>query len=329
MSPERDVALDRAGIILKKSILKSKKGNGKAYIALTATCLLWGTTWVASKVAVTQVPALQLAYIRQFLAGSCFLIYFMLFKKHPLPSIKDLKSIFVMSVLTMVFANGLSTWGLKYIPTGLASLIGSLFPLIVVLIEWIFYKKRDVSLLTFIGLFIGIGGVGFVFYENMFAHIDSNFIFGLTLSLFAIVSWSLGTIFLSRHHLSVNPYFGMGLQMIMGCVMLFIFANATHNTIPLASITSHSWSAISYLVISGSILSFIAFIYSLKRLPTAVASLYAYINPIVAMITASFLLKEKLTLTIVIGTIVTLIGVFLVNFSIKRDKEDLITEAEI
>ena len=251
--------------------MQNKQPNGKAYIALTATCILWGTTWVASKAAVTQVPALQLAYIRQFLAASCFIIYFLVIKKHPLPSLKDLKSIFVMSVLTMVFANGLSTWGLRYIPTGLASLIGSLFPLIVVMIEWFFYKKKDVSVLTFIGLFIGIGGVAFVFYGNMFDHIDSKFIFGLALSLFAIVSWSLGTIFLSRHHLSVNPYFGMGLQMSMGCIMLFIIANLTNNTIPLASISSYSWSAILYLVIAGSLLSFIAFIYSLKRLPTAIA----------------------------------------------------------
>jgi len=234
-----------------------------------------------------------------------------------------------MSVLTMVLANGLSTWGLKYIPTGLASLIGSLYPLIVVLIEWFFYKKKDVSILTFIGLFVGIGGVAFVFYENMFAHIDSNFIFGLILSLVAIVAWSLGTIFLSRHHLTVNPYFGMGLQMMMGCIMLFFIANATNNTIPIESITNYSWSAIGYLVLAGSITSFIAFIYSLKRLPTAIASLYAYVNPIVAMITASILLHEKLTITIAIGTVVTLIGVFLVNYSVKRDKEDLMTEAEI
>lgn len=309
--------------------MQNKQSNGKAYLALTATCILWGTTWVASKTAVAQVPALQLAYIRQFLAGSCFLIYFLFFQKHPFPSIKELKSILVMSVLTMVLANGLSTWGLRYIPTGLASLIGSLYPLIVVLIEWFFYKKKDVSKLTFIGLFIGIGGVAFVFYQNMFSHMDSWFLFGLLLSLIAIFAWSLGTIFLSRHHLTVNPYFGMGLQMIMGSFMLFIIANITRSTIPISSITFHSWSAIAYLILAGSLLSFIAFIYSLKKLPAAVASLYAYVNPIVAMITASILLNEKLTATIMIGTIITLIGVFMVNYSVKRDKEDLITEAEI
>lgn len=309
--------------------MQNKQPNGKAYLALTATSILWGTSWVASKIAISEIPALQLTYIRQFLAGTIFLSYFLLVKKSKLPTAKDFKSIVVMSALMFLSANGLSTWGLKYIPTGLASLIGALYPLSVVLIEWIFYKKRDVSVLTFVGLLIGIGGVGFVFYENMFTHVDPNLFFGLILSIIAMLSWSLGTVFLSRHHLSVDPYFGMGWQMIIGSAMLFVFAHIAQDPIPLAAISIKSWLSISYLVVIGSVISFIAFIYSLKRLPVAISSLYAYVNPIVAMIIAAILLKEKLTISIVIGTIITLIGVYLVNYSVRRDKEDMITEAEI
>ena len=309
--------------------LQNKQPNGKAYLALTATSILWGTSWVASKIAISEIPALQLTYIRQFLAGTIFLSYFLFIKKSPLPTVKDFKSIAVMAALMFLSANGLSTWGLKYIPTGLASLIGALYPLSVVLIEWVFYKKRDVSVLTFVGLLIGIGGVGFVFYENMFTHIDPNLFFGLILSIIAMLSWSLGTVFLSRHHLSVDPYFGMGWQMVIGSAMLFVFAHIAQDPIPLATISIKSWLSISYLVVIGSVISFIAFIYSLKRLPVAISSLYAYVNPIVAMIIAAILLKEKLTVSIVIGTIITLIGVYLVNYSVRRDKEDMITEAEI
>lgn len=309
--------------------MQNKQPNGKAYLALTATSILWGTSWVASKIAISEIPALQLTYIRQFLAGTIFLSYFLFIKKSPLPTVKDFKSIIVMAALMFLSANGLSTWGLKYIPTGLASLIGALYPLSVVLIEWVFYKKRDVSVLTFVGLLIGIGGVGFVFYENMFTHVDPNLFFGLILSIIAMLSWSLGTVFLSRHHLSVDPYFGMGWQMLIGSAMLFVFAHIAQDPIPLATISIKSWLSISYLVVIGSVISFIAFIYSLKRLPVAISSLYAYINPIVAMIIAAILLKEKLTVSIVIGTIITLIGVYLVNYSVRRDKEDMITEAEI
>ena len=307
---------------------KSNKFNS-GYIALTLTSILWGTTWVASKVAVTQLPGLQLAYIRQFIAGSLFLGFFTFIKKQPLPSWKDFKFMFVMAILMFVMANGFSSWGLKFIPTGLASLIGALSPLSVVVIERIFYKQKNVSVLTYVGLCIGILGVGFVFYHNMFSTIDGNLILGLILSILAMLAWSVGTIFLSRHSIGINPYYAMGWQMMLGAFMLFFLAPLLQKTIPLNEINGKSWLAILYLIGIGSIISFIAFIYSLKKLPTAISSLYAYINPIVAMLVAALILKENLTTSIVIGTIVTLIGVYIVNHSIKRDQEKIIVEAEI
>ena len=86
---------------------------------------------------------------------------------------------------------------------------------------------------------------------------------------------------------------------------------------------------IIYLVVFGSIISFVAFIYSMKKLPAAIASLYAYFNPLVAMVVAAIVLKEKLTLNILWGALVTLLGVFLVNYSIKRDSRKIIAEAEM
>jgi drug/metabolite transporter (DMT)-like permease len=283
---------------------------------------------VASKVALQQLHAFQLAYIRQAIAGSSFLLFFLLFKKQPLPTGKQFFYLFYMAVLMMVFANALSTWGLKYIPTGLASLIGALYPLSVVLIEWVFYKKRNVSVSTFAGLIIGIAGVGFVFYQNMFTHANNNWLLGLSLSLFAMFSWSLGTVLLSRNQTGINPYYAMGWQMLMGSVMLFFISLNNSEALPLKEINTQTWLMIAYLVVAGSIISFIAFIYSLKVLPPTISSLYAYINPIVAMLVASIVLNEKLTFTIFIGTVITLVGVYLVNQSVKKDI-NVITEAEI
>ncbi len=308
------------------SINKSSAGG---YFALATTSILWGTTWVASKVAVEQLPGLQVAYIRQFIAGTLFICFFSFVKKIPLPNWKDFRIIILMSILMFVIANGLSSWGLKYLPTGLAALIGALSPLSVVTIEWVFFKKRNVSTLTFIGLILGIAGVGFVFYKNMFGKIDGDLILGLSLSIVAMFSWSLCTVFLSRNKIGLNPYYSLGWQMIIGSLTLFTIVHLTQNPIPITEINARSWMAIFYLIGAGSLLSFIAFIYSLKKLPPAISSLYAYINPIVAMISASILLQEKLTLTILMGTIVTLIGVYIVNHSIKRDQEKIIIEPEI
>ena len=299
------------------------------YLALTATCILWGTTWVMSKAAIKNIPALELAAIRQLMAGTCFLVFFLLVKKLPLPTFAQFIRLTLMSLLMFVIANGVSTFGLKYIPTGLGALIGALYPLSVMVIEWIFYKKRDVPKITLLGMFMGLAGVAFVFYENMFAHIDSRLVIGIILSVTAMLAWSYGSIILARHPLPINPYYAMGWQMILGSTMLFIISAFSHQLISPFDISVKGWMQISYLAMIGSVFTFIAFLYTLKTLPATVSSLYAYVNPIVAIITAALFLGEKLTGTILLGTFITITGVFIVNHFTHHDEEKIIAEAEI
>jgi len=303
-------------------------GKGKGYFALFITSTIWGTTWVASKIGITEIPALQMAYIRQFIAGICFVGFFMWYKKFSLPTAKQFRWITVMAVLMFVFANGLSTWSLKYIPTGLSALIGALYPLSVVIIERIFFKSKAMTILTLLGLFLGITGVGIVFYESAFNEKGSSFVIGLSLSVVAMLSWSFGTIFITRNKADINPYYGTGWQMLISSIILFIIAETTQPTVPVYQISMKVWMVILYLVMLGSILSFVAFIYSMKKLPVAIASLYAYINPLVAMVVAALVLDEKLTINILWGAVVTLIGVYLVNYSIKKSAK-IILEPEV
>lgn len=308
--------------------IKNLDGKGKGYLALFITSVVWGTTWVASKMGVNEIPPLQMAYIRQLIAGICFVVFFIFYKKFSIPTLKQFRWIFVMAILMFVFANGLSTWSLKFIPTGLSALIGALYPLSVVIIERVFYKSKRMTILTFIGLFMGISGVGIVFYENAFNSNSLSFGIGLSLSVIAMLSWSFGTIFIARNKANINPYYGTGWQMLISAIILMVIAEATQPTVPMYEISLKVWMVILYLVIFGSIISFVAFIYSMKKLPAAISSLYAYINPLVAMVTASIVLNEKLTINILWGAIVTLIGVFLVNYSIKKSAK-VILEPEI
>jgi len=303
--------------------------RSKGYIALTTTSFVWGTTWVVSKIGLHDMPALQMAYIRQLIAGLCFVSFFMLVKKIAWPTKKQFAWLFMLAILMFVFANGLSTWSLAYIPTGLGALIGALYPLSVVIIERLFFHSQKMTTLTYLGLFLGIGGVGIVFYENAFDHGGTSFFFGIMLALVAMLAWSLGTVFIARNKANINPYYGTGWQMLISSAILLIWSETSGQTIPYADITASAWLVIIYLVIFGSIISFVAFIYSMKRLPAAVASLYAYFNPLVAMVIASVVLKEKLTIHILWGALVTLGGVFLVNYSIKKNKSQTIAEPEI
>ncbi|MFT3909972.1 MAG: EamA family transporter [Ferruginibacter sp.] len=305
------------------------KGKGKGYLALVLTSVVWGTTWVASKIGVNEMPPLQMAYIRQFIAGICFVGFYMWYKKFPLPTGKQFRWLFIMAILMFVFANGLSTWSLKYIPTGLSCLVGALYPLCVVVIEKVFYKSKQLTVLTFLGLFLGISGVGIVFYEHAFHDLSRYFLVGLGLSVLAMLSWSFGTVFLARNKTAIDPYYGTGWQMLISSVLLLVVAETTQPTIAFSTISLQAWMVILYLVVFGSLIAFAAFIFSMKKLPAAIASLYAYFNPLVAMVLASFVLKEKLTINILWGALVTLAGVYLVNYSIKRTTAKVIAESEI
>lgn len=297
------------------------------YIALATTSILWGTTWVASKVAVSQIPAFQMASIRQFLGGICLVVFFLLYKKLPIPTPKQFVLLLVMSLLMFVGANGLSTWSLKYISTGLSSLIGALYPLCVVLVEMIIFKNKDVTPLTFIGLLLGICGVGIVFYENAFLQHPPGYMLGVLLSVGAMLSWSCGTIIIARNAIKINPYYATGWQMLISSGILLGIAFFTQPIMPLQQIPAKGWAAIAYLVVAGSIVAFAAFVYSMKKLPAALFSLYAYFNPMVAIIVAGLLLNEPLTMNIFWGAVVTLTGVYLVNYSVKRNSRKLMKES--
>ena len=294
--------------------------TSSGYIALCITSIGWGSTWVSSKIAIGYMPAFQMTSIRQFLGGTCFVLFFALYKKLPLPTGKQFIWLTIMSVLMFVLANGLSTYSLKFIPTGLSSLIGALYPLCVVLIEYAFFKIKNITFLTLLGLLLGLGGVAIVFYENAFHAHHVHFYWGLLLAFGAMLAWSVGSMVIARNKLQLNPYYATGWQMLISAAILFSIATATEPILPLQQIPITAWLAIAYLVIIGSLICFAAFIYSMKKLPAALFSLYAYLNPLVAMVISAWVLNEHISSNIVWGAIVTLLGVFLVNYSIKKNR---------
>jgi drug/metabolite transporter (DMT)-like permease len=291
-----------------------KRGNkAKALLALGLVCFFWGTTWLASKEAVRHMPALQMAGMRQFFGGLCYVVYF-LAKGARLPQGREWRSILVLGFLNFALSNGLSTWGVQYISAGLGSIIGAIFPLWLVVIG-LFTSQSGLKPKAIAGLLIGFAGICVIFYEHLNDFLDAGFQFGILISLAATWSWAFGTIYTKKHAAYFNPYFGLGLQMVISGVSLFSIAHLTHDSIPVTRIPWQSWAAMAYLVVFGSVISFIAYIYALQKLPTEQVSIYAYINPIVAVFLGWVLFGEMLTPFIVVGVLITLFGVYLVNKS--------------
>jgi drug/metabolite transporter (DMT)-like permease len=303
---------------IKNAFSARIKTIGLPILALCWVSFFWGTTWIASKEGVKHMPALQLAAIRQFIGALLYVSYFM-FQKTPWPKGKQWKTIFILSLLNFVCSNGLSTWGVKYISSGLGAIIGALFPLWIVIIT--FFKGERLSRLAVIGLVLSFGGVCVIFYDYLGDLLKPDFRFGIFLSIVATLTWAFGTLYTKKKAASFNPYFSLGLQMLISSIFLFAFTGATGTSVSLASIPAISWWSIAYLVIFGSVFTFIAFIYSLQHLPNELNSIYAYINPIVAVLLGAMLFNEPLTIPIAIGGTITLGGLYMVNYAMRKNRK--------
>ena len=297
--------------------IRKKGTRSKAIFALALVCFFWGTTWIASKEGVKYIPdGLQMAAIRQFIGGSCYVCFFLI-KGAALPKGKEWIPILVLSFLNFMLSNGLSTLALQFkISAGLGAIIGAIFPLWIVVIG-LFISKEKIPVKAILGLLLGFGGVCIIFYDHLHDFLDPEFRWGILLSVIATWTWAFATLYTKKQALNFNPYFSLGLQMIISAIVLYSFSSATGRAVALTAIPWQSWAAIAYLVVFGSLLAFIAYLYALQHLPTEQTSIYAYINPMVAVLLGALLFGENLTIFIVVGGLVTLLGVYLVNKAFK------------
>ncbi|MCC7524317.1 MAG: EamA family transporter [Chitinophagaceae bacterium] len=307
----------RAKSIIEPVYLRNQSQKTKAILAVVVVCFFWGTTWLASKKGVQYMPALQLAGIRQFMAGSFFLGYFFI-KGFKIPTRDQFIQFGWMSLLMIVINNGFSTWSMKYIPSGLGAVIGAASPLWIALLSTFVFKETRLNTMTIIGLLLGISGILIIFSDFLQDLFNSSFSVGVLLNLVASVTWALGTIFTVKNAKHINPYFSLGWQMFLGGVVLLTVAWFSNQYTPLHKVDTAVWYSIFYLVFVGSIITYSAFVFALKRLPAQQVSIYAYINPIVAVIVGALLNHEKLTMIIAAGTLVTIFGIYLVNTGFKR-----------
>jgi drug/metabolite transporter (DMT)-like permease len=262
------------------------------------------------------MPALQLAGIRQLVGGLLYLVFFMS-KGRVWPRGKEWRTIVVLSFLNFMLSNALSTWGVKYISAGLASIIGATFPLWMVVIG-LFSNKRAIPFKAIAGFILGFTGICVIFYEHLDELLNSQFLTGIFLSLAGTWSWAIGTIYTKQQAKAFNPYFSLGLQMIISGSVILVICEPANISVPLSSIPWQSWASIAYLVVFSSVITFVAYLYALQHLSAEQTSIYAYINPIVAVTLGALLFDEKLTLFIAIGGSITLFGVYLINRSLNN-----------
>ena len=301
--------------------------NRKAYLALIVVCIVWGVSWVGTKEAVRDMPPIQMVGIRQIIAGLAYVLFF-IFRGDPFPKGKDWYPILLLSVLNFMISNGLATCGVKLTTAGVSAILGAIFPLWLVLILSLRGGEK-IPWLAWIGILLGFGGVCVVFYDHLAELFDPSFQFGILLGLAAALAWAFATIYTKEFATGFNPYYSIGWQMLISGVTLSIVAQVSGSVIPLKEVTMYTWGAIGFLVIVSSIIAFVAYLYALQRLPTGLVSIYAYINPIVAVITGSIFLNERVTIVMVLGALITLTGVYVVNKALRKVMDENIKASEV
>ena len=297
-----------------------KTESGKAYIALGLVSFFWGTTYIAARIGTKEMPGLFVSGIRQLLSGS-ILVGFYLLRGYSLPGWKVLKRLLVQGIFLICIANGLLTWAMEYITGGLAAIIAALVPMFVVLFTLLSSRCARITRWMIIGLVIGLLGVVTIFYDYLGQMKSGPFLFGVILALISTLSWSFGTVYTARQKPSIDILFSVGLQMLIAGILILFVCGITGKYVDPSTAGSSSWLAIFYLVVFGSLVAYSAYVFAISKLPATLVSVYAYINPVVAVVLGWLLLSEKMNYNMIFGTLITLGGVYLVNNEFKKVRQ--------
>ncbi|MCE2822411.1 MAG: EamA family transporter [Saprospiraceae bacterium] len=287
--------------------------TGRAYLALAALCVIWGTTYTAIKYAIRDFPPFLMVAIRQTSAGIILIAWAMLAGKWTWTGRKYALRQALTGLATITGGNGFICWGMQYVSSGLAAIIGALTPVVVVLINVFWQGSEKINGRVVSGVLLGFGGLGFIFSDGWADFARPEYQLGIAGCFASCVTWSLGTVMSKQwNSLEVSPLVNAGLQVLAGgiggIVMSLIFDKSSH-----INHTTEGWMAIVYLACIGSALAFTLYMFILKHLSATVSSLYTYVNPIVAILLGWLFLGEKLTAMVSLGMVITIAGVWLVN----------------
>ncbi len=300
--------MDETAVIGQPAGAVSKALNTRVVLAFFAIYVLWGTSFLAIRIAVLEVPPLFAAGTRFFVAG--ILLYsFMLLRGRTKPTASQWRSLALLGLLMFVAEYGPLFWAEKYVPSGIASVLEATLPLITMAIEtWVFRRQRfRWPLLA--AILLGFGGVGVMLFRNG----EQQFGWLPCVAILAgATTWSLGSVLNRSLDLPESRALTSGAAMALGGAMLLVLSAAFGELHPLPHVSMRAALAILYLIAGPSLLGFTAFVWLLARMPATRVASHAYVNPVVAVALGYFVAGETISLRTLIGTALVLASVVLI-----------------
>jgi drug/metabolite transporter (DMT)-like permease len=283
----------------------------RAYLAWAAVCVIWGTTYLAIRVALETIPPFLMGALRWTAAGG-LLISILRIRGERFPARQAWPSLTVLGILLIGFGNGGVVWAEQSVPSGLTAVLVSSTPFWMVAIERLMPNAERFTLRHFVGLVTGFGGIVVLVWPEIRLGQSPGFLGGVVATQLACAGWAVGSVYARRRRKDENVLAGVAIQMIGAGLCLWIPALARGEWTALR-FSERSATAFVYLLLVGSIVGFSAYAYALKHLPLATVSLYAYINPAIAVLLGTIVLREPFSPRIAVACAVVLAGTAIVR----------------
>ena len=294
-------------------IALARDRKGLAYIAFVTVCIVWGTTYLGIHVALETVPVLLVAGLRWMFAGVVMSVL-MLATGRGLPKPRLWGPLALLGFLMNIVGNGFVVYAQQFVASGLTAVLIATTPFWSALIERLLPNGERFSKRSLSGLALGFSGIVVLVWPELTngGAGGRQFVIGVIAIQLACVGWVVGTSYARRHELGDNPFRSTALQMVFSGIMLLIAATA-HGDWAQLSFTPRTIAAMLYLSVAGSLIAYSAYIYAIQHLPLQLVSLYAYINPMIAVALGTLLLNEPLSARNLVAAALVLAGTWIVG----------------
>ena len=283
-------------------------------LAIAAVWLFWGSTFAGMHLAVATMPPFVMAAARFTLAG-LVLYAVCLATGRGRAGRDDLARAGVTGLTLLLLGNGMTAWTVQYMSTGINSLLLSLSPVWMAIIAYLWYGERP-GRIALAGMLLGLVGLAVLLSPRS----STTFpVWPAAVAVLASVAWAYGSVYQRRAGRSDNLILATALQLIAGGLLLAVEAAFTGewNHLDLQAVSASSWAGFVWLVVFGSLVGYSAYLYTMQNASTAVASTYAYVNPVVAVILGMLLFHERFTPLEAVASTVILTGVALMMIPVR------------
>ena len=303
----------------------------KILLAFAIIYLVWGSTFLAIRIGVREVPPFLLAGIRFFIAG-IVLYAWMRAKGTPSPTRRQWTAISFLAVLIFVFDYGLIFWAEKRVASGVTAVMMATIPVFMAIAEICFLRTQKLTIRLTLALAVGVGGVLVLVGPLSTAGEKAIDTSGAVALIVAAISWTAATILTRKFSLPESKVMSSGAQMLVGGVLLILTSAGLRefNGFDVHAVTFGAWLALLYLIVAGSIVAFTAYVWLIHHESPTKVGTYAYVNPVIAVLLGYALAGESLSVRTIAGTLLILISVVVITTTPKKKLEiSLEREAEL